>query len=351
MRRHVWQLLTKTGAEFPQVLFAPADFQKEAKEHAAAPFPFSIASRPHPIQDRGCILQLADWLQNAKPCIHLVHAHGIRGAMIGVPAARRAGIPALVTLHNLPPRAGLLTNLLLRSCLSRAQGVITVSQAIRHALTPLNLPAIPLKVISNGVELAAMQRSVDSVQVRKQYTIPDGVPVITAAGRFAREKGFAVLLEAIRLLQRVPEFCLTLAGSGPQENALREQAKNLPVIFTGFVQDLASILSISEIVVVPSLSEGQSLVALEAMAAGKAVIASRVGGLVETVREEETGLLVAPSNPHALAAALERLLTHPAEAAAMGSAGRQRVETYYTLERMIEVTEAFYREIIFRGKG
>jgi glycosyltransferase involved in cell wall biosynthesis len=111
----------------------------------------------------------------------------------------------------------------------------------------------------------------------------------------------------------------------------------------GYYQDIPDLLRSSEVVVIPSVVEGQGLVALEAMAACKPVVASRVGGLTETVREGVTGLLVPPNDPGALAQALQILLADEALRRRMGTAGRSLVEQEYRVDRMVEQTLALYR--------
>ena len=114
--------------------------------------------------------------------------------------------------------------------------------------------------------------------------------------------------------------------------------------FLGFRDDVPALLAQAAVVVVPSRSEGLGLSALEAMAAGKPVVASAVGGLREVVIHEETGLLVPPEDPAALAAALKSLLSAPERARKMGEAGRARVETEFDVEVMREKTRAVWEE-------
>jgi glycosyltransferase involved in cell wall biosynthesis len=117
-------------------------------------------------------------------------------------------------------------------------------------------------------------------------------------------------------------------------------------MFTGFRGEIPALLAELDVLVLPSLWEGFGLVLLEAMAAGRPVVASRVGPIPEVVLHGETGLLVEPGEPEPLAAALIELLEHPTLAARLGAAGRRRVREHFTLDRMVAETEALYEEVL-----
>ena len=132
--------------------------------------------------------------------------------------------------------------------------------------------------------------------------------------------------------------------TGPERNALEARAGE-NVAFLGFVEDVPALLRQVAIVVVPSRSEGLGLSALEAMAADRPVVASSVGGLREVVVHGETGLLVPPEDPDALADALKSLLDDPARILKMGEAGRARVQAEFDVEAMREKTRAVWEEV------
>ncbi len=116
--------------------------------------------------------------------------------------------------------------------------------------------------------------------------------------------------------------------------------------FLGRRSDVPDLLEACDVFVLPSRREGLGVAALEAMARGRPVVASAVGGLAETVVTEQTGLLVAPGDAAALAAALERLLADPALARRLGAAGAARVEQHFLAEQMVSAYETLYREIL-----
>jgi glycosyltransferase involved in cell wall biosynthesis len=144
----------------------------------------------------------------------------------------------------------------------------------------------------------------------------------------------------------VPDVACVLIGEGPLRGALEARARALGVLercrFTGARSDVADLVAALELVALPSRSEGLPFALLEAMALGRPVVATAVGGCPEVVEEGRTGLLVPAGDPAALAGAISRLLERPEEARAMGARGADRVRAEFTLARMVGGLEALY---------
>lgn len=344
IRRHIATLLAGLDRKrFAPTLFAPADFALSEAEVARVPL--AIAARTQPFADLRAIRQLAQLLCGN---FDIVHAHGLRGALIGVLAAHRAGVPSLFTAHNLVPRSGLLQRSVLALIGRHASAVLAVSEAVAATLKEFGIPAEKITVIPNGVDLADFDAPVEAAQLRAQFGVPADVPLILAVGRFASEKGFDVLIDAFAQMQAQGSSArLMLVGSGPLEEELRRRAASAEdrIVFAGQQANVAPFLHAADLVAIPSRQEGQGIVALEAMAARKPVVASRVGGLAETIVPEETGLLVPPEETTAWADALAGLLQDRAKREAMGAEGRQRVEKEYTAVQMVRRIEAVYERI------
>ena len=302
----------------------PAVLAKLADAVSSAPYPLSPSGSP--------LAQIRSGRAAGRwACgrADVLHGHGLARVLLYAAAAKTSGLPLVVTLHNLVPPLSLPEKLVAKAALSVARKVICVSQAVSESAAVL-VPKEKRVVIRNGVRITPGPNNGELVG--------RGQGEILCVARLAPEKGIDVLLSA---MERLPDARLLVAGDGPERNELEASAgKN--VAFLGFVEDIPALLERAALVVVPSRSEGLGLSALEAMAAGKPVVASRIGGLCEVVVHGETGLLVPPGDPEALAEALKSLLADPARARKMGEAGRARVRAEFDVQAMREKTRAVW---------
>ena len=170
---------------------------------------------------------------------------------------------------------------------------------------------------------------------RRQLGILDGTMVIGAISRLRREKGLDVLLECLGHL-RSNNLQVVIVGSGPEHERLRQlaQRSGVPVHLVGHQEDVALWYALTDIVVIPSRSEAFGRTTVEAMAAGRPVIASDVGGLAEGVVHEVTGLLVPPEDPKALASAISKLISNDPQMDHFARSARLRFESSYTIDSM-----------------
>jgi glycosyltransferase involved in cell wall biosynthesis len=224
---------------------------------------------------------------------------------------------------------------------------------VRQALLRAGVRDGRIRVVPSGVDpnaWAAPAGAGEGLRAAWGFT-PDDV-VVLVLGALERRKGHAVLLEAAAWLAARPaagpaSLRYVFCGDGGEAAALARAAAPLGagvVRFPGFRGDVAACLAAADIVALPSLREGLGVAALEAMAAGRVVVASRVGGLAEVVVHGETGLLVSPGAAADLGAALARLAGDRELRARLGAAGRTRVRARYTTARMAEGTLACYGE-------
>jgi glycogen(starch) synthase len=251
----------------------------------------------------------------------LVHAHWLPNAA----AALAAGKPYVVTLHGTDMALARRAPLLARALLRRARAVIAVSNALAEEARRLG--AHDVRVIPNGVEPAV------------RVVPPVDPPHVLFAGRLAPEKGVEELAAAANGLP------LVVVGDGPLRD--RVPAK------LGFVSpaELARLYDEAAVVVCPSRREGFGVVCAEAMAHGRPVVATAVGGLVDLVRHEETGLLVPPGDAAALRAALERLLGDRVLRERLGAAAREHVARVCSWQEVTTRTLDVYREALARRNG
>jgi len=284
----------------------------------------------------------------------LVHLHGTRAGFFGVLAL--GGVQprprVLYTVHGLScNRLGSATvrrffRGVERYVAARADRVISVSEGDRRWGVESGLfLADRTTSIPNGVDLSALPTTLPVPLSR------DGDAEIVTIARLVSQKGITHLLEAARrVLDAHPRVRFTVFGDGPERPALEAQAARLALgdrfRFAGASADVVSNLGSYDLFVLPSLWEGMPISLLEAMGAGRAVIATAVSGSSELVLDGVTGLLVPPADPGALAEAIGSLLRDRGAAAAMGAAARDRVRRDFSVERMVSSTAAIYRDLL-----
>jgi glycosyltransferase involved in cell wall biosynthesis len=307
-----------------------------------------------PLNDRlvspRAFLALVRALQRLRPVI--VHSHGARSNVYARLAARYAGVPIVVsTVHNslfdyeVAGWRRALYVLAERITSPLADRIVAVSQAIaRDLVDRYRIEAGRTVVVHNGIDAWAFRPTRDSASLRAEMRVPRGGRVVVMAGRMTPQKGWDVLFEAAARLSSVrDDLFWLLVGDGPLRPALTRRAGELGVraCFAGARADMADVLGCADVVVLASRSEGLPFTLLEAMALGKPVVATRVGGVPEVVEDGLSGRLVPPEDPAALASAVAAVLDAP-DAVAMGARGRARVQTAFTLDAMVRGIERVY---------
>jgi glycogen(starch) synthase len=186
--------------------------------------------------------------------------------------------------------------------------------------------------------------------------IPAGPPRILCLGRLVRSKGFDLALTAFAsILSRMPDARLVLGGDGPERAALEQDIARLglesAVELLGWVdpEEVPDLINRVTLVLIPSRDDGLPNVAKEAGLMARPVVATQVGGLPEVILHQDTGLLVKPNDPDALATAALHLLENPEEAARMGQSARARVQELFDFERYVDAYDALYRRLIGRS--
>jgi glycosyltransferase involved in cell wall biosynthesis len=289
----------------------------------------------------------------------LVHLHGTRAGFFG--ALALAGVEArprvIYTVHCLscsrqaPAPVRRFYAGVEKFIAGRADRAIFVSERDRRSgvagglFSPDRTVSIP-----NGIDVASFPASMPEPFSRS------GRAEIVTIARLVRQKGIRFLVEAARrVVERHGAARFTVFGDGPERRRLEAQAAELGLgerlRFAGLTTDVVSDLGAADLFVLPSLWEGMPISLLEAMAAGRSVIATAVSGSTELVIEGETGRLVPPGDARALAAAIDGLLRDRAAARAMAAAGRARVRENFSVERMLRSTADVYRELLGTAPG
>jgi glycosyltransferase involved in cell wall biosynthesis len=281
----------------------------------------------------------------------VLHAHLPHGEVYGEMAVRSLRQTRFViSRHNDDRfRRWLPLRPVFAPSIRRADRIIAISQAVRRFLIEVEgAPAEKTVCIPYGIDARAVSAAARPGVFRREIGA-GREPIVGFVGRLVAQKGADILLKAFAIVERRhPTARLVLAGDGPQRAALERQAHALGLrraLFLGWRADAASILADIDLLAMPSRWEGFGLVALEAMAAGKPVVAARVSALPEIVLPEQTGLLVKPGDPEELARAILSLLNEPAYAIALGRTGRKRVRDEFTVERMAERTAEVYSRL------
>lgn len=264
----------------------------------------------------------------------VIHVQSRRMLKTATFLARELERPFVLTVHDYLKRRERM-----RIDRQWCRRIITVSEAVRDdLLARTDLPADLLTVIASGVETGG--------EVRPPLE-PQNVPVVGTAGPLEAVKGFPFFLGAARkVLSAGIEVEFLVAGAGPEEANLRRLARTLGiahrVTFVPYLLDFRRSLEAMDIFCLPSLQQGLGTVMLQAMAMGRPVIASGVGGVHTIVRDGETGLLVPPSNTGELARRIIELLESPVRARAIGEAARNLVEANFGVDRMIRKVADVY---------
>ncbi|MGH7259198.1 MAG: glycosyltransferase [Nitrospiraceae bacterium] len=240
-----------------------------------------------------------------------------------------------------------------RLTIGRVDAVTCCSDAVRHfVMARLGRGRDKFVTIYNGVDMARF--GAPQTVTRSDVRLRDGLPVIGVVCRLIEpKKGLTVLLDALARLAAptgIPPCQLLIVGEGPSELLIRRHAERLGlsvwVVFTGLRRDVPQMLGLMDIFVMASRYEGFGIAIIEAMAAARPVVASAAGGIPEIVVPGETGLLVPPGDPEALAVAIGQLLRQPDRAALFGRQGQQRARALFSIDTMVTRHEELYESLI-----
>ena len=311
----------------------------------------------NPLQDVLVVWELVRLMRRHR--FTVVHTHNSKAGFVGRLAARLAGVPAVVhTVHGFAfhdqeaPWKRWLYRTLERLASGWCDRLIMISQplvdwAVRDRIAPRER----MVKIYSGIDLGAFHAPADRDRVRASLGLPQDAFVIGEVAKLWDGKGHDVLFEAsAQLAARIPSLRVLVVGDGELRPSLERLAQRLGiaprVCFTGFRDDVPSLLRALDVAVLPSRFEGMGRAVVEAQAAGRAVVASRVGGIPDVIEHERTGLLVPPGDAQALARAIERLHREPSLREQLGQAARRAVNERFDARTMVRQIIGVYDALL-----
>lgn len=319
---------------------------------ADGPDLFPLAPRAE--LDLGAAWRLSRLLRRLRP--QIAHAHDAHAVALTALALALAG-PALrtrfVASRRVDFRIG--ANPLSRWKYRRVERFICASACIRALLIEDGIRPERATVVYEGVDVERIAAA-PALDVHAEFRLPPQAPVVGNVAALVPHKGQRDLIDAAaRVVRQVPEARFVIAGEGKLAAALRRRIERARlgrhVVLAGFRPDVLALHKGFDLFVMSSTTEGLGTSALDAMACGRAVVATRAGGLAEVVVDGDTGLLVPAGNPAALAAAIVRLLRDPALRARCGRAGLARARRTFDAGRMVAETVQVYERLIGAGRA
>jgi glycosyltransferase involved in cell wall biosynthesis len=304
-----------------------------AAEKAAEVVEFPISGFAHPSAMRA-VRAFAGWCR--QRAIQIVQTCDYYANVIGLAGGALARVPVRIgSRRELNPDKSRAQLTVQRVAYQAAHRVVANSPAAARQLADEGLASDRVRVIPNGLDLERFHAKVHG-PIESMITVANLRP----------EKSHDVLLDAFARCESRRRLRLRIVGDGPCRPALERQARELGlgrrVEFLGHREDIADLLALSDLCILPSRSEAFPNSALEAMATGLPLIASAVGGLLDLVEDGRNGLLVPARDAAALASAIDRLVAQPTLAASLGESARRHVRDRYSFDRMVASFEHLY---------
>jgi glycosyltransferase involved in cell wall biosynthesis len=312
-----------------------------------------------PTQDLRAYRDLSAMIRRWRP--RVVHTHLAKAGALGRLAAQRAHVPVVVhTFHGhvLQEYFSTLKNSAFaaaeRALAARTDALVAVAPWVRDELLAMGIGTEDMwHVVPVGVDLEPLLRSrVSAKTARTRLGLPLDGPIVGCVGRLVAIKDHETFFEsAVRVAQAVPDATFVLAGDGELRERLQSLARALlgdRVKFLGWVDDLPTLYGAFDVVALTSRLEGTPVALIEASASGTPVVATNVGGVSDVVRDGNTGLLVPPRDPVAVAANVVTLLQDPEGARRMGEEGARWVQGRFSDRRLADDLSGLYRELLAR---
>jgi glycosyltransferase involved in cell wall biosynthesis len=342
--------LKRRGLPFFFIVQPESPLHQKACEAELPVLPFKMRNE----FDLPAILRLA-WAMKRKKCL-LVHFHDAHSAAVGSVAASLAKVPFRIITRRVdfPLKKNYFSR---RKYMKNVDAIIAISEGVKKVLVEGGVDPENVEVISSGIDFSSFEE--DSVALtskdylHREFSLAVDDYLVGIVAHLADHKGHQYLIQATKILkQQAPKIKTIIVGEGPLSMELDRQAKELDVediiFFLGFRKDIPKILSSLDLFVLSSHLEGMGSSILDAMASRLPVVATKVGGIPEVVIHGETGLLVPPRNPSALARAILMLYSNKTLASRLGQKGYELVHRKFSAEAMADKVVRLYEKIGLR---
>lgn len=332
-------------------IHAPGPIGEEIR---ATGVPFRVLNLTPGLRRPLDVLKIRNYLLEMRP--EIVHPFLLTASLYGRFAAMLAGVPIVLgTEVNIYQRKRTLHALAERLLMRGTDAVIASAESVRDFyIRQIHAAPDRVDVIYNAVDWSALEVTIPRAEVRKSVGVSGDAPLACIIARLTEQKAHRHLFDALSATPALSSTHVLVVGDGELRDPLRRQVASLGlgarVHFLGARRDLGNLLNASDMFVMPSLWEGLPLSMILALGAGLGVVATRVAGIPEVVKDGETGLLVAPGDSAALGTALARLATDDSLRARLGSAGREFVRPRFGVDRYVaSVTSLYDRLLAARG--
>jgi len=342
---YLLQVLKERGIFCHLVCQPDSPMAQKAREAGLAVFPIAMRGEADPV---ACyrIRNLIKALQYDILHSHTSHAHSLAFfASIGCRVCRLVTrrVDFSIFRHSFLGLSGIKYR-------HMAEYFIAISHKIKDVMVADGVSAERISVVHSGVDLKRFE-GVTGSHLIKEFNIKPDEKVVVNVAHLTGHKGQQFLVRAIpRIVEKFPGVRFFIVGKGELLAELKALASSLGItrelVFTGFRSDVGAFYKITDLFVMSSVQEGLGTAVLDALAEGKAVVATDCGGIPEIIRDGETGRLVEPANPEALARGIIDVLRHPELARQMANRGRVLVQNQFSIEAMAENNLAVYRMLL-----
>jgi glycosyltransferase involved in cell wall biosynthesis len=291
-----------------------------------------------------------------QQAIDIVHTYSFYGNVFAIPPGRFAAPVVVASIRDRGPYLTPMQRRVQRHVCKLADRILVNAEAVKQWLLDDGYDASRIEIIPNGIDVRRFVET-DRAAVRRSLGVPESARVVGVVSRLSRLKGIETFLESAAVIAKQADDVRFVIVGEPSPIKNREYLDELSglarslgigdkVIFTGLRSDVPAVMSALDVSVMPSLNEALSNVLLESMAAGAPVVATDVGGTSEALANGVNGLLVPPSRPELMAAAIQQLLDAPPLARRLADAARRTIDDRFSLDRMVHATEALYERLL-----